>query len=117
VSLVIPASNEESRLPTILNDAIGHFTIRQNDDPVFSWEIIVVDDGSQDQTGNTVVDFGHQNHSVFSVSSCVFAVALLDSRHLIARKISGRFAFSLKNCLDVIDWQKMPASFHTFVPS
>ena len=48
-SVVIPAYNEENRLPAYLHEIITYFDRRGE-----SYEVIVVDDGSQDGTGNVV---------------------------------------------------------------
>lgn len=64
LSVVIPAYNEEKRLPNMLNEAINYLEARQKQKPVllnetpynisskkpFTYEIIIVDDGSQDGT-------------------------------------------------------------------
>ena len=48
-SVVIPAYNEAARLPTYLKEVLG--LLREQDE---SYEVIVVDDGSQDGAGNQV---------------------------------------------------------------
>jgi len=48
LSVVIPAYNERERLPGMLDEAIATFESRQKTDPKFTWEIIIVDDGSRD---------------------------------------------------------------------
>ena len=52
VSLVIPAYNEESRIKKILQDAGSYLSGRYGE-----FEIIVVDDGSFDKTGDIVTGF------------------------------------------------------------
>jgi glycosyltransferase involved in cell wall biosynthesis len=52
LSLVIPAHNEQARLPASLSK-IHEFLKAQ----AFSWEIVVVDSGSRDGTAQTVRDF------------------------------------------------------------
>ncbi len=52
LSVVIPAYNEEKRLPPTLEHLIHYF-----DSKSYRVEIIVVDDGSQDQTRSVVKDF------------------------------------------------------------
>ena len=52
LSIIIPAYNEEKRLPDSLPKIIGF--VRQQDYPV---EVIVVDDGSTDQTAMVVREF------------------------------------------------------------
>jgi dolichyl-phosphate beta-glucosyltransferase len=59
VSVVIPAYNEERRLPPTLIDMIDYFD-RQS----FSYEIIVVDDGSKDGTCEVVRKFERVRHQV-----------------------------------------------------
>ncbi|HTQ38125.1 MAG TPA: dolichyl-phosphate beta-glucosyltransferase [Pirellulales bacterium] len=51
LSVVIPAFNEEARLAETLA-AVGNFLNRQ----AYSWEVVVVDDGSTDQTARVVTD-------------------------------------------------------------
>jgi len=49
ISIVIPAYNEESRIGTVLDDLLTKVNLRNID-----YEIIVVDDGSQDKTAEIV---------------------------------------------------------------
>jgi dolichyl-phosphate beta-glucosyltransferase len=54
VSVVVPAYNEEDRMPQAMAEMTSHLTAMeeagQPDGSPFSWEIIVVDDGSSDGT-------------------------------------------------------------------
>jgi len=52
LSLIIPAYNEESRLPTTLARIVEYLALRD-----FSYELIVVDDGSRDGTREVVREF------------------------------------------------------------
>ena len=58
-SLVIPAYNEELRICKMLEEAVVYLKNRQKQDRTtsFSFEIIVVDDGSRDRTCQVVLDF------------------------------------------------------------
>jgi dolichyl-phosphate beta-glucosyltransferase len=51
LSVVIPAYNEEARLGRTLT-AVGNFLNRQS----YPWEVVVVDDGSTDQTAQLVTN-------------------------------------------------------------
>ena len=53
LSLIIPAYNEEKRLPATL-DRIAKYLGEQ----AFTYELLIVDDGSQDQTSQVALDFG-----------------------------------------------------------
>ncbi|XP_015283927.1 PREDICTED: dolichyl-phosphate beta-glucosyltransferase-like, partial [Gekko japonicus] len=50
LSVVVPSYNEEERLPSMMDEALHYLEKRQMQDPVFTYEVIVVDDGSRDQT-------------------------------------------------------------------
>jgi dolichyl-phosphate beta-glucosyltransferase len=58
-SVVIPAFNEEDRLPRYLGAVIGYFDGRGE-----PYEVIVVDDGSSDGTAAAVLDAGRQHRAV-----------------------------------------------------
>lgn len=50
LSVVIPAYNEELRMPVMLDEATQYLENRQKQQPSFTYEVIVVDDGSNDKT-------------------------------------------------------------------
>ncbi|XP_072230843.1 dolichyl-phosphate beta-glucosyltransferase [Leuresthes tenuis] len=50
LSVVIPAYNEELRMPVMLDESIEYLENRQKQNPSFTYEVIVVDDGSKDKT-------------------------------------------------------------------
>ncbi|KAM9049819.1 dolichyl-phosphate beta-glucosyltransferase isoform 3-T3 [Megaptera novaeangliae] len=54
LSVVVPSYNEEKRLPVMMDEALGYLEERQKQDPTFTYEVIVVDDGSKDETSKGV---------------------------------------------------------------
>ncbi|XP_019385602.1 PREDICTED: dolichyl-phosphate beta-glucosyltransferase [Crocodylus porosus] len=50
LSVVVPSYNEEDRLPLMMDEALDYLEKRQEQDPSFTYEVIVIDDGSKDQT-------------------------------------------------------------------
>ncbi|MCL4534400.1 MAG: glycosyltransferase family 2 protein [Bacteroidetes bacterium] len=59
IGIVIPAYNEERRLPDTLSQVAGYLGKQQ-----YSWSIIVVDDGSTDHTAEVVEAFVRQHPNV-----------------------------------------------------
>jgi dolichyl-phosphate beta-glucosyltransferase len=55
VTFVVPAYNEERRLPAMLDETMAYLRRRQRDEQSFTWEVIVVDDGSTDGTADVVL--------------------------------------------------------------
>ncbi|CAH4036106.1 dolichyl-phosphate beta-glucosyltransferase [Pieris brassicae] len=52
LSVIVPAYNEEERLPPMLDEAIEFLEKRTQEQPSYKYEIIVVSDGSKDNTVN-----------------------------------------------------------------
>jgi len=50
LSVVIPAYNERERLPEVLAELLGYLRGRAAADAGFTWEVVLVDDGSRDGT-------------------------------------------------------------------
>lgn len=63
LSVIVPAFNEENRLPKMLDEAIDYLEMRSCDESnrlqgfMFTYEIIVVDDGSDDKTSDVVLQY------------------------------------------------------------
>jgi len=55
LSLVVPAYNEEKRLNPMMEETIQYCTKRRANDPKFTFEIIIVSDGSSDRTVDTAM--------------------------------------------------------------
>lgn len=62
LSCVVPAFDESKRLPKMLTETVDFLEERKKADSQLSYEIIVVDDGSRDDTLQTAVDFA-QSHT------------------------------------------------------
>lgn len=58
LSIVIPAYNEEDRLPSTVEETLAYLAGRRKvKGPSFTWEIVIVDDGSSDDTASTAFSF------------------------------------------------------------
>ncbi|XP_077216074.1 uncharacterized protein LOC143850726 [Tasmannia lanceolata] len=57
MSLIIPAFNEEHRLPGALDETMNYLQQRAAMDKSFSYEVVIVDDGSADGTPKIAFDF------------------------------------------------------------
>lgn len=63
LSLVVPAYNEAERIRPMLDDTLRHLAERKQRDPAFTYEIVVVDDGSKDTTVEVVSEYVGQHGS------------------------------------------------------
>jgi len=57
LSVVVPAYNEKDRIRIMLDETIAYLQNRQKQDPSYTWEIVVVDDGSRDNTSQIVLEY------------------------------------------------------------
>ncbi|KAF1567399.1 UNVERIFIED_CONTAM: Dolichyl-phosphate beta-glucosyltransferase, partial [Eudyptes pachyrhynchus] len=57
LSVVVPSYNEEKRLPVMMDEALNYLEKRQKHDCTFTYEVIVVDDGSEDQTSKVALKY------------------------------------------------------------
>ncbi|PNX97963.1 dolichyl-phosphate beta-glucosyltransferase-like protein [Trifolium pratense] len=57
ISLIIPAFNEEYRLPGALEETMIYLQQRASKDPSFSYEVVIIDDGSTDGTKRVAFEF------------------------------------------------------------
>lgn len=60
VTFVVPAYNEAKRIKPMLDDTVAYLNKRHQENQEFTWEIIVVDDGSKDETANIVLGYARQ---------------------------------------------------------
>ncbi|KAJ2721676.1 dolichyl-phosphate beta-glucosyltransferase [Coemansia sp. Benny D115] len=61
LSIIVPAYNEEERLPVLLNDIRDYVAKRREREPGFSYELIIMDDGSKDSTSKVAMEFAHMH--------------------------------------------------------
>jgi dolichyl-phosphate beta-glucosyltransferase len=61
LSVIIPSYNEQERLPLMLDDALKELIEKQEQDPSFSFELLIVDDGSKDKTSETAFSYAKKS--------------------------------------------------------
>ncbi|KAJ2156257.1 dolichyl-phosphate beta-glucosyltransferase [Coemansia sp. RSA 552] len=61
LSIVVPAYNEEKRLPVLLEDIREYVAERRTREPRFSYELLVMDDGSKDGTLDVALAFAREH--------------------------------------------------------
>eukprot|EP00117_Sycon_ciliatum_P023703 scpid38482/ scgid20079/ Dolichyl-phosphate beta-glucosyltransferase; Asparagine-linked glycosylation protein 5 homolog len=61
LSIIVPSYNEEERLPIMLDETLEYMQERQTEKPSFTYEIIVVDDGSRDKTSQVALKYAEQH--------------------------------------------------------
>ncbi|XP_026857340.2 dolichyl-phosphate beta-glucosyltransferase isoform X1 [Electrophorus electricus] len=60
LSVVVPSYNEEFRLPVMMEEAMAYLEKRQSvqkENPSFTYEVIIVDDGSRDRTTEVALGY------------------------------------------------------------
>ncbi len=57
LSVVVPAYNEQVRLPAMLDETLRYLELRTTRQPAFSWEVVLVDDGSRDKTVDVAMSY------------------------------------------------------------
>lgn len=58
LTVIVPAYDEEKRLPSMLDEALNHLNIAYGRS---AYEILIVDDGSKDATCDKALDFAKEN--------------------------------------------------------
>ena len=61
LSVIVPAYNEELRIGKMLEPTFAYLEQRARADRAFSFEVVVVDDGSRDGTCRVVADFARRH--------------------------------------------------------
>lgn len=62
LSVIIPAYNEEDRLPATMDETLSYLQRRRDrQGPAFTYEVIIVDDGSKDNTASVAMDYVRQH--------------------------------------------------------
>ncbi|GIY63068.1 dolichyl-phosphate beta-glucosyltransferase [Caerostris extrusa] len=57
LSVIVPAYNEENRLPVMLDECLEYLENRSAKESKFSYEVIIVDDGSSDNTTKVALEY------------------------------------------------------------
>ncbi|XP_017047802.1 dolichyl-phosphate beta-glucosyltransferase [Drosophila ficusphila] len=61
LSVIVPAYNEEQRLPAMLDECLAFLEQKSGGSPTFSYEVIVVSDGSQDATVKVALGYSKKH--------------------------------------------------------
>jgi len=69
LSVVVPSYNEEERLSIMLDEALEYLHTRKKENSSFTYEILIIDDGSKDKTSQVAMDYckKHESADTFRV--------------------------------------------------
>ncbi|XGW02185.1 hypothetical protein V3C99_014324 [Haemonchus contortus] len=67
LSVIVPAMNEKDRLPTMLDECFDYLLQRAKKEENFTFEVLVVDDGSTDETADIAADYGRKHPGLLKV--------------------------------------------------
>lgn len=104
LSLIIPAYNEETRLPATLEQA---FTFLQRQD--YSWEVLVVENGSQDRTYEIAEEFASRYPNFHALHEQRRGKGLAVQRGMLAARGCYRFMADA-------DFSMPPSEINRFLP-
>ncbi|XP_014662061.1 PREDICTED: dolichyl-phosphate beta-glucosyltransferase-like [Priapulus caudatus] len=60
LSVIVPAYNEQERLPKMMDECLDYLEARRKESEHFQYEVIVVDDGSSDKTTEVALKYSHK---------------------------------------------------------
>ena len=60
LSVVVPAYNESERLPIMMKETLDFLKAKAKKEPGFTYEILIIDDGSQDSTVRVALELAQQ---------------------------------------------------------
>lgn len=63
-TFVVPAYNESKRITPMLDETVAYLERRASENPEFTWEIIVVNDGSKDNTAEIVTNYAFKHPQI-----------------------------------------------------
>ncbi|KAG0219831.1 dolichyl-phosphate beta-glucosyltransferase [Mortierella sp. NVP41] len=63
LSVVVPAYNESERLPIMMKETLDFLKDKAKREPGFTYEILIVDDGSQDSTVRVALEMAQQENN------------------------------------------------------
>lgn len=68
LTIVVPAYNEEARLPVMMKETIPYLESKAREGKLFkSVEMIIVNDGSKDKTSDLIQKYSEQHSSVLNI--------------------------------------------------
>ncbi len=102
LSVIIPAYNEEKRLPRSLHIILGYLH-----NQTYSWEIIVVDNGSNDKTAELVKEKMLSEPNLQLINDAAYGKGWAVHRGLLAAKGEWRLFTDADNSTDIGEIEKL----------
>lgn len=110
LSVVIPAYNEEDRLPTSLTHVLGHLQSQS-----YLWEVLVVDNGSTDRTAAIVRSVAERNSGVRLLQNERRGKGLAVRQGLLAARGEYRFICDADLSMPIGEvWRFLPPALQEF---
>ncbi|CAI2176725.1 15788_t:CDS:2 [Funneliformis geosporum] len=109
-SIIVPAYNEAQRMPNMLKETVKYLEDRKDSDKTFSYEIIVVDDASDDGTSNVALEFSKSRGIELKVltleknrkkgGAVTLGILCASGKYILFADADGATKFSDLDCLE-----------------